>query len=175
MSASPEALTDSLVSEISEDDLAQITADFIKNGKTLRELKGVSRDELEAVYQVAYQLYSGGDYEKARKLFEFLCFFDHLERKYWLGMGGCRQMLKQYEPAIEAYSLAMLLDSNDPLPPFHAAECHIALGNRDAAISGLTAALEWSTEGSEHQALRERAKALRAILEESAPAAAEEG
>ncbi|EXJ15656.1 SycD/LcrH family type III secretion system chaperone [Imhoffiella purpurea] len=165
--------TDSLLPGVSDEDLARITTDFINNGKTMRELKGIAREELEAVYGIAYNSYAGGDYQKARKLFQFLCFFDHLERKYWLGLGGCRQMLEDYAPAIEAYTFAMLLDSSDPAPPFHAAECHIGLGDREAAISGLTAALEWSGDRPEQfRSLRARAEAMLAILEESGQSAA---
>lgn len=167
MSETPETLTTSLIPDISDEDLAQIVVDFAQNGKTIRELKGMTREEMEAVYNVAYNVYSGGDYEKAQKIFQFLCFFDHLEKKYWLGLGSCRQMLKRYQEAIEAYTFAMLLDSDDPHPPFYAADCHIALGDREAAISGLTAALEWSGDSAEYQSIRERAGALLAILNES--------
>jgi len=159
---------------MSAEDFAQLAVDFIINGKTLGELKGLSSEDMEVVYNVAYSTYAGENYEQAHKIFKFLCYFDHLEKKYWLGLGASRQMLKLYEQAIEAYTYAMLLDSNDPQPPLLAADCHIALGNRDAAISGLTAALEWSGDRPEYQSIRERATALLEVLNASASAAESE-
>ncbi|MFZ4791734.1 MAG: SycD/LcrH family type III secretion system chaperone [Candidatus Competibacteraceae bacterium] len=155
-------------------DFSQLVVNFLMNGKTIGELKGLTSEDMDAVYNVAYNAYASENYEEAHKIFKFLCYFDHLEKKHWLGLGVCRQMLKLYEQAIEAYTYAMLLDSNDPQPPLLAADCHIALGNRDAAISGLTAALEWSGDRSEYQSIRERATALLEVLNASASAAESE-
>lgn len=178
MSETPESLTESLIPGISDEDLAQISVDFLENHKTMRELQGLTEEEMEAIYHVAFNTYSNGGYEQAYKMFRFLCFFDHLEPKYWLGLGGCRQMLKQYPDAVEAYTFAMLLDSDDPHPPLYAADCHIALGNREEAISGLTAALEWAGKKPEYQAVRNRATNLMEILQampETAPSTQQAG
>jgi type III secretion system low calcium response chaperone LcrH/SycD len=170
MSTTPEHI-DTLLPDIDADDFAEIMSNFINNGKTIRELKGLSADNMEAVYAVAYNAYNGGNYPQARKMFEFLCYFDHLEKKYWMALGACRQMQKEYKEAIDAYSFATLLDADDPRPPLHAADCHIALGNRDAAISGLTAASEWSGDSAEFQPIRHRAETLLVMLEQT-PASA---
>ena len=150
----------SALPDVGAEDLAEITIDFIRNGKTLGELKGLTRDQLETIYAMAYSVYSSGDYEKALKIFRFLCFFDHLEKKYWLGLGGCLQMLKEYEQAIEAYSNTMMLDSDNPAIPLLAAECHLALDHKEEAISGLTAAIEWSGDLPDYAAIRDRAVSL---------------
>ncbi len=156
-----------MLSGISAEDFAQIMQNMVQNGKTLSQLKGLSDEHMEAVYMSAYTAYNSGDYEKARQVFQFLCQFDHLEKKYWMGLGACRQMLKQYEDAIEAYSFAMLLDADDPRPPLQAADCHIALGNRDAALSGLSTAIDWSGDDAQYQAVKQRAEALLDILNQS--------
>lgn len=151
-----------------QEEFAQIMHDFITNGKTIKDIKGLSWDDMEAIYTVAYNTYNSGDYEKAHKVFQFLCYFDHLEKKYWLGLGACRQLLKQYQEAVEAFTFAGMLDADDPRPPMQAAECHIALGNTDAAISGLYAAQEWSGDRPEYQQLKQRASAMSELLQESA-------
>lgn len=157
-----------ILPELNDEDLAELAKNMIENAKTIAELKDITRDELEAVYHIAYQTYASGDYQQAAPIFRFLCFLDHLEFKYWLGLGSCRQMLEQYDDAIEAYTFAMFLDCDDPRPPFHAAECHLALGNREAAISGLTAAMEWAGDRPEHAALCARANNLMAVLNATA-------
>lgn len=149
---------------ISDEQLDATTREFLAKGRTVRELKGLSPEHMDAIYYVAYQQYQGGNYAPAEKVFRCLCFFDHLERKYWMGLGGCQQMLQQYEAAIESYTCAMLLDADDPLPPLHAADCHLALGQRAEAISGLTAALEWSGDRPEYRAVRARAANLLDVL-----------
>lgn len=164
----------SALPDVSAEDLAEITIDFIRNGKTLSELKGLTHDQLETIYAMAYSVYSSGDYEKALKIFRFLCFFDHLEKNYWLGLGGCLQMLKEYEQAIEAYSNSMMLDSENPAIPLLAAECHLALDHKEQAISGLTAAIEWSGTLPDHVAVRDRAVSLLELVNASANATVDE-
>ena len=161
--ATPEALL-----KIDAQEFAEMLANFMVNGKTLGELKGLTRDNMEAVYSVAYNAYNSGRYKKAHQAFQFLCYFDHLEQKNWMGLGACRQMLKEYPDAVEAYTFAGLLDADDPHPPLQAADCHIAMGNRDAAISGLSTAIEWSGDKPEYQAVKARAEALLDLLKESA-------
>ena len=163
--AVPNSLLDAILPGATVEDFAEIMENVMKNGKTLGELKGMTKDEMEAVYNVAYNTYNSGNYQKAHQIFQFLCQFYHIEKKYWMGLGSCRQMLKKYVDAIDAYSYAMLLDVNDPRPPLQAADCHIALGNKDKAISALTAAIEWSGSQSKYAPVKQRAQALLEVLE----------
>lgn len=158
---------------MSDEDLRFILEHFFHNAKTLGEIHDIDKRNLEAVYSVAYTAYQSGQYEQAGKLFQFLCILDHLEHKYWLGLGGCRQRLGDYGPAIHAYAICATLDAEDPQPPLYAAECYLALGDREAALSGLQTAIAWSEGRAEQAPLRERAQALRAMLDTQAPPAAE--
>lgn len=157
------------IPDISDEALAELIFNFANNFKRFKDIHGITSEELEAVYGLGYQIYTTGGHEQALKIFRFLCYYDHLNFKYWLGLGSCCQMLGRCEAAVEAYTLAMLLDSDDPRPPLHAAQCHIALGNREAAISGLTAALEWAGDRPEHQSARERAEELMRQLQSAEP------
>lgn len=164
--AVPNSLLDVILPGATVEDFAEIMENVMKNGKTIGELKGFNKKEMEAVYNVAYSTYNSGDYAKAHQIFQFLCQFYHIEKKYWMGLGSCRQMLKRYVDAIDAYSYAMLLDVNDPRPPLQAADCHIALGDKTKAISALTAAIEWSSDQPKYQTVKQRAQALLQILEQ---------
>lgn len=164
--AAPNSLLDAILPGATVEDFAEIMQNVMQNGKTIGELKGFNRQEMEAIYNVAYNTYNSGDYAKAHQIFQFLCQFYHIEKKYWMGLGSCRQMLKQYANAIDAYSYAMLLDVDDPRPPLQAADCHIALGDKTKAISALTAAIEWSGDQPQYQAIKQRAQALLQILEQ---------
>lgn len=146
----------------SEDALAKLTTAFITQGLTFKDLKGISDADMEGIYAVGYNLYNSGKYEDAEKVFQFLCLFDHFNRKYWMGLGSTRQMLKQYSEALECYSLATLLNVNDPMPPLHAASCYLSMGDSEKAKSALRCAIKYS--GSNADA-KTRAEALLEFLE----------
>lgn len=151
--------------QFTEDELGELMLNFMKNGKTLKDLKGLTTDNMEAIYGVAYSAYNAGNLEQALKVFQFLCYFDHLEHKYWMGLAATRQMLKDFSGAVDAYSYAGILNIHDPRAPFQAANCHIALGNRDAAISGLTATIEFSGNRPEWKDLKSQAEAMLGLLQ----------
>lgn len=132
--------------------------DFFGKGGTFKDLKNMSDDAMEAIYSVAYNLYKGGKYEEAQKVFQFLCFYDHFNRKYFLGLGACQQMQKQYDNAIEIFSFATILDSDDPRPMLYIGDCHMAKGNKEEARLAYETSIEWANNDSEYTQDLERAK-----------------
>jgi type III secretion system low calcium response chaperone LcrH/SycD len=140
---------------------------LVKDGGVLRDLRGITKEQMEAIYSVAYNLYRAGKHEEAEKVFRFLCFFDHLEKKFWMGLGASQQALKKYGPAIDAYSYASILDIHDPRPPLQAADCYIAMGNQEKAESALTAAIEFSGSQPQMKAFKERATTLLNLLKKT--------
>ena len=59
--------------------------------------------------------------------------------------------------AINAFSIAALVDTNDPRPAFHAAECYLQLGQLAEAENGFYGAKEVSANKSEYADLHKRA------------------
>lgn len=105
---------------------------------TVSELGGVTRDELEAVYSLAYDYYRTGRIDDAETLFKFLTTFDHLNEKYWMGMAAVLQVKKNFKRAAEAYALVSgVLNVSNVRAPYYAAECFLALGDRANALSAL--------------------------------------
>ncbi|WP_257266651.1 SycD/LcrH family type III secretion system chaperone [Endozoicomonas sp. ONNA2] len=131
---------------------------FFGEGGTFKDLKNMSDDAMEAIYSVAYNLYQGGKYEEATKVFQFLCFYDHFNRKYFLGLGACQQMLKQYDSAIEIFSFATLLDSDDPRPMMYIGDCHMAKGDRENARISYETSIDWANDSPEYAKDLARAK-----------------
>lgn len=164
--------TSTAIPEISDEQMKALIDRFMTQGATFKELKGFSSEEMEAIYSVAYNLFQYGKHEDAEKVFRFLCFFDHLEKKFWLGLGATRKALGNHSGAIDAFGLAGILDVRDPRAPMQAAESHIALGNKVEAISGLTAAIEFAGDQDQYRAIKERAQAMLKVLEEPAAAGA---
>ena len=133
-------------------------------GGAIKDVVGLTDGDLEAVYGLAYQLYEQGQHEYAEKAFGVLCFSDHRSPRYWMGLGATRQVRKNYEGAVLAYSMVAECGSTDPLAPLHAAECYLALGLYDEAISGLRAAVAWAEGGADGAAVVDRAEVVAEAL-----------
>ena len=145
---------------------------LVKDGSTLKQLKGVTNDELEAVYSLAFGYYQTGKYDDALKLFQFLVLFDHLNQKYWMGMGAVQQVMKDYQNAVVSYGYCSFLKLDNPKPQLHAAECFLAMGDKRNAASSLEALEAYCPKDTElGREYRAKAAKLRALVGEEAFAA----
>lgn len=142
------------------EELEDMLIEFFGKGGTFKDMKDLSDDAMEAIYSVAYNLYQGGKYEEAQKVFQFLCFYDHFNRKYYMGLGACQQMQKQYDNAIEIFSFATVLDSDDPRPMICIGDCHLAKGDKEKARMSYETSIEWAGEQSEYEEDITRAKSM---------------
>ena len=115
--------------------------DFLENPSGLDRAAPFSADSLTALYVMGYELYRNGKYEEAKNFFRVLTLADSFERKYWMGLAACLQMLKDYNKAIECYSAAAIQDPSDPYAHWYAADCYFQLGNLCKAKEALESAL----------------------------------
>lgn len=112
----------------------------------------LSTEDLAALYAVGHEFYRNGKYVDALPFFRFLTLAEPLDRKLWIGLGACYQMLKEYPGAIEAYSVAALADPQDPDVHWHAANCFFAEGQKEKAIKTLETAITVAKGRSSHAA-----------------------
>ncbi|MCB1106705.1 MAG: SycD/LcrH family type III secretion system chaperone [Chlamydiia bacterium] len=103
------------------------------------QAKTFSKDDLRVLYALAFTLYEGGDVQEAKKVFERLISCDPFTQKYWMGLAACSQQEKNYEEALKGWGMASLLENSNPTPHFHAAECYMALENRDEGKKAIEA------------------------------------
>jgi type III secretion system low calcium response chaperone LcrH/SycD len=154
-------------------DISQLTAEKIEQAAkslaemgTVRELKGITDAEMEAIYSLGYSFYTTGRYDDAEKVFRFLVLFDHLNAKYWTGLGAGQQVKKLYGDAVTSYGYASFLDLENPKPQYFAAECFIALGDKVNAASALAALEEFCPKDTEiGREYRAKAAELKAMIE----------
>ena len=152
--------------------IAESVKSLIKDGSTLKQLKGVSNEELEAVYSLAFGYYRTGKYDEALKLFQFLVLFDHLNAKFWMGLGAVQQVLKDYQNAVVSYGYCSFLKLDNPKPQLHAAECFLAMGDKRNAASSLEALNEYCPKDTDiGREYRAKAAKLRDLVGEEAFAA----
>ena len=138
-------------------ELVKEAYEVVFSGGTLRDLKGVTDGEMEALYAIAYNYYSTGQYEEADTIFRFLVRLDHTNAKMWIGLGAVQQVRKEFSKAVASYGYASFLDLEDPKPQFYAAQCFLALGDVKNAESALAALDAYAPKDSPY---REKAKKL---------------
>ena len=101
---------------------------------TIREMKGISDEEMEAIYSMGVNFYKAGSYENAEKIFRFLVLFDHSNARYWTGFGSLMQAQRKFDEAIKAYQYAMFLDLENPRAIYYCAECNLAKGDKELCL-----------------------------------------
>ncbi len=141
--------------------------EFFSQGGTFKELKNLSDSTMESVYSAAYNLYQSGKYEEAIKVFQFLCFYDHYNAKYYVGLGACRFMQKEYANAIEFFSFAATMNTDDPRPMLYMGDCYLAQGDDAGAKVAYEAAAEWAGDQKEFAEEKKRAKNMLSNLADS--------
>jgi type III secretion system low calcium response chaperone LcrH/SycD len=145
--------------------------DALGKGATLGDAAGLTQNALEAGYGMAFNLYNAGNYADAEKLFSALCVYDHHDERFWNGLGGCRQANGHLEGAIDAYNMATVAGAlGNPAPSVHAGLCYLKLGDTENASALFNAAIELGQpDNSEHQAYRERARAMFDLIAQRKP------
>lgn len=135
-------------------------------GATISELKGITHEQMEAIYGMGANLYKAGNYDDAEKIFQFLVVFDHLNPKYWTAMGALHQVRRNFEAALSAYTFAATLNIHAPKPVYYAAECYMALGKQEDALATLDALKQECPPNSEqNREYLAKGEKLRTILE----------
>lgn len=157
-----EQMTNTQIAEFTE-----TVIDFLEKGGTFQDMKDIDDQTMETTYSVAYNLYNNKKFEDAEKVFMFLSLMNHYEKKYFMGLGACRQVLKKHSEAIESYIYASLLDLEDPRPPFYAAACHMAMGDKDAAIQAYEAAAELAAKDESLQDIKDHALNMLALMKKN--------
>ena len=156
------------MAKITEEEIAEAAKKFM-NGSTIKELRGITNAEMEAVYSLAFNYYRTGKLEEAEKLFNFLALFDHLNPKFWIGVGAVRQVKKDFQGAVQAYAYASFLDIHNPKPQYYAAECFLAMGDKRNAASAVEAIDAFAPKNTEiGREYRAKAEALKETIGEEA-------
>jgi type III secretion system low calcium response chaperone LcrH/SycD len=141
-------------------------------GLPLGEAAGVSKEIIEAGYGLAFSLYNSGNFKDAETMFRALCLYNHQDDRFWMGLGGCRQMNGDLDGAIDAYGMATLMSAMaGPGPSVHAGLCYLKKGDKENARALFDAAVELGDpQNKDHQAYHDRARAMMDLLKQGARA-----
>ncbi len=130
------------------------------------EEKLFNEEEAKVLYSQAYHFYNTGLYSKAKECFRILTALQPLNYNYWYGLGAAFQMLKEFDSAVQAYSLGAIADKDehDPYPHFHAAECMMALKQYERAAQALRSAETIVRQQNLNQKLLDQIEQLRLAI-----------
>ncbi len=154
-----------LDSDLSNEEVVDKALAVLKGQLMLKDVRGITDEEMEAAYANGYNMFRAGNYERAESMFSFLATLDTLEKKYWTALGACRFNQKHYHNAIAAYSQAVLLDVEDPGLLIKIAQCQLGLGEKETAMGVLESALEFAGDNPKHAAGKAKAQALLDLLQ----------
>lgn len=157
--------------DIPPEDLANMALDMLRNFHTIGEIHGLDEDNLEAMYAAAFNYYNHGKFQEAHDLFRCLSTMNHLEPKYVMGLAACKQMMKQWEAAIDCYGLVMNMEPLNIMPAFHTSECLLQLDDKEGAKRALKLVIEIHdiSKDKKHDAVRKQAENLLKSMNEASP------
>lgn len=137
--------------------LGEISDSFFRRGMPPKEVFEVDNRILENIYSQAYRQYNTGKYTEASHLFRILIMMDSSEEKYMLGLAACFHMLKEYDNALNSYTLCSSINPKNPIPYYHSSDCYIQLQDYLSAMITLEITIVRAGDNPEYAKMKERA------------------
>ncbi|KQO19573.1 tetratricopeptide repeat protein [Acidovorax sp. Leaf78] len=132
---------------------------FVNHGVTLASAKGISDDDLEALYAVAYEHLAEGRAQDAVEDLLLLVTHDAWEPRFQFAYALALQMLGHHEAAAQHYAQALLMDATNAGCILRLGECMEAMGNAQEAEEAFRACIQLSYLSPEHHLVRAHAQA----------------
>ncbi|MGN0915849.1 MAG: SycD/LcrH family type III secretion system chaperone [Succinivibrio sp.] len=141
---------------------------LLKSGGAIADAAGITDEQLESLYALAYQNYSVKSYNDAKNIFRALCLYDHSQQRFYMGLAASQQGLGEFAEAAQSYSFACLISGlKDPKPMYYAAICLLKSGKKNDAITALESIEIMGREGNaEDRKFKQQALSLKNILKE---------
>jgi len=133
--------------DATEQDLETIL-DAVNQGVTLKEIHGISDEQMDGLYSLAYDFYQQGRLDEAEKFFRFLCIYDFYCVDFLMGLAAVYQLKKMYQKAADLYAVAFAQGDADYRPMLYAGQCQLAMGKSGKARQCFTVVLEQSDDAS---------------------------
>lgn len=136
----------------------QVLMQMVEEGKTFQEIIGYTEDTMEKFYKGAHNLFQQQKYREAADAFIFLTTLNPYMHNYWLGLGMSEHLNQDYQGALLAYGMAILSDTQNPLPHYHSAGCYQALDDQDSMLTCLDLAIRAAENKPEYAHVKSQAE-----------------
>lgn len=124
---------------------------YLENGSFSDLFKNNKEHDFSNVYSLACDYYDKGLIEQAEKIFRSLCLYDFSNIDYLLGLAAVKQVQKQYQKAINLYSLAISLNEDDASCYFYIGQCYLFSGEKELAVSSFRQCLSMACGENERE------------------------
>lgn len=142
-------MDDSINSDIKS--LMEQIFSYLENGSFSDLFKNNKEHDFSNVYSLACDYYDKGLIEQAEKIFRSLCLYDFSNIDYLLGLAAVKQVQKQYQKAINLYSLAISLNEDNASCYFYIGQCYLFSGETDLAMSGFRQCISMACNENERE------------------------
>ena len=139
-----------------DEEALKLGATFFEKGFAPKDIFNITSGQMEGMYAKAYNLYQSGKYKEAIQIFRLLIMLTPNESKYSLGLAACFHMMKDYDNAIETYTMYSVLNPDDPIGYFHISDCLLSTNEKMSAIVALEMAIE-KANSPQFKILKDRA------------------
>lgn len=144
------------IPENEKDEIFSKFLDFVDGKITWAQLRGIPRSTLKHLAQLGYYNLMGGEYDRAESIFKGLSIIDHNNWYYRSALGTLYQKQKQYQKAIEEYSMALRMDESEISSLTNRGECYLHLGSYDEAKEDLEKVIGLDPKGENKWCKRAR-------------------
>lgn len=131
------------------EDLARLLPQVKEDGRTLADIKGWNRGEIEALYEMGHGLFQQEAWRDALTVFVHLAAHDPFDIRFQFAAGMCFQQLDDPLAASVAHSHALMLDAMRADVAFRLGESLADAGQTEPAEQVLKTTLELINENFE--------------------------
>jgi type III secretion system low calcium response chaperone LcrH/SycD len=131
--------------EAAECDIQSIL-DAVSRGITLKEIHGISDEQMDGLYSLAYDFYNQGRLDEAEKLFRFLCIYDFYCVDFLMGLAAVYQLREMYQKAADLYAVAFSQSESDYRPMLYSGQCQLALGKSGKAAQCFRLVIQYAKD-----------------------------
>ena len=146
--------------------LQRLAKQWSQGKVSLKQIVGLSEEEMYALSSLGYMLFLQGKSQEARVIFEGLVAVDPRNPYYYRALGTIYWRLKDNQKALKQFTYAIRVAPRDISSYVNRAEVHVATRNFKAAAADLRHALE---NGRHHELpLLNKARAMLRMIPRSA-------
>ncbi len=142
--------------------LKKLVEQWAEGRVTLKQIVGLSEEELYAISSQGYLLFLQGKTEASRIIFEGLVAIDPRNAYYYRALGAIYWRLKEPQKAIKQFTYAMRVAPKEISSYINRAEVYVALGQFPIARDDLGTALR--TAGPFDEPLVAKARAMLQLI-----------
>lgn len=124
-------------------------------GRSLAQIQGLSREDLDVLYTYGFNFLNAGSFEQAVVVFSQLTLIDPLESRHAYCLGVCFQSMGQHQRACDAFVAFLALDPVNPAGYLRLGECFAAQGDHEGAREAYGLARAEADKGNGSEAIRD--------------------